>query len=70
MYSAYMLDPEHGWNAVHRLPKPDAIEYCKQYRERVAGSLVAVVPDGVDPEPYLSIVKSHEVIRSLRVFHA
>jgi hypothetical protein len=66
MFSAYVLDPEHGWFATHRLPFDSAVKYCRENRKRTAGSLVAVVPDDVDPEPYLSIVKSQEVIRSLR----
>lgn len=53
MFSAYTLDPEHGWIATHRLPLDAAIDYCKEHRSHTAGTLVAIVPDGEDPEPYL-----------------
>lgn len=55
MFSAYMLDPEHGWIGVHRLPRNAAIGYCREYRNRNAGALVALVPDGQDPEPYFQV---------------
>lgn len=57
MFSAYMLDPEHGWIGTHRLPLETCIRACKEYRVRTAGGLVAIVPDHADPEPYFDLVK-------------
>lgn len=59
MFSAYLLDPEHGWHGVHRLPLDSAVRHCKEYRARNAGVLVAVVPDGADPKPYFALVVAH-----------
>jgi hypothetical protein len=56
MFSAYLMDPEHGWVATHRLPLASAIQYCLDYRERYAGVVVAVVPDDMDPKPMLDFV--------------
>lgn len=58
MFSAYVLDPRDGWTAVHRLSLMTAIHYCREFREHTAGSLVAIVPDGVDPDPFLTLVGS------------
>jgi hypothetical protein len=55
-YSAYTLDPEHGWIGTHRLPLESAIKYSLDYRSRTAGGLVAVVPDGTNPDPILKAV--------------
>lgn len=49
-YSAYTLDPEHGWIATHRLPLESAIRYSLDHKERNAGTIVAVVPDGANPD--------------------
>lgn len=56
LFSAYLLDPEEGWCAMHRLPLETAIRYCKDFRQDWAGVSVAIVPDGADPEPYLKLV--------------
>lgn len=76
MFSAYTLDPEHGWIATHRLPFNTALAYCKDYRSRYGGSLVAVVPDQADPKPYLELVAgrgknmaSSEITTTLRRNH-
>lgn len=53
LFSAYMLDPEHGWHVVHELSLDAATLRCEEYRNDWAGSRVVVVPDGVDPNPYL-----------------
>lgn len=53
MFSAYLMDPEHGWTGIHRLPLASAIASCKDHRTNWAGSRVAIVPDGEDPTPYL-----------------
>lgn len=67
MFSAYMLDPEEGWCAVHRLPLDMAIRYCKEYRRDWAGVLVAIVPDGEDSKPYLQfVVESARLLRAVR----
>lgn len=58
LFSAYMLDPEHGWNAVHRLPLDAAIRYCKEYRSSWAGSRVALVPDGMNSDPFLEFASA------------
>lgn len=59
-YSAYTLDPEHGWVATHRLPLESALKMSREYYERTAGALVAVIPDGEDPDPILKHVeKTH-----------
>lgn len=65
-YSAYTLDPEHGWIATHRLPLESAIRYSLEYKERTAGALVAVVPDGANPDPILERVQVQQVRRSIR----
>lgn len=56
-----MLDPSHGWIATHRLPEQDAIKVCKAYREYHFECPVALVPDAVDPEPYLRLVHDPDV---------
>lgn len=56
-YSAYTLDPEHGWIATHRLPLDSALQMSLEYYERTAGGLVAVIPDGADPDPILKHVE-------------
>lgn len=58
MFSAYLLDPEFGWVSVHRLPLEGAITHCREYKKRVAGSLVAIVPDGKEPWSYLMQVEA------------
>lgn len=57
MFSAYMLDPTYGWVATHRLPLESAIYHCKQYRHQHQDCPVALVPDNVDPAPYLMLAE-------------
>jgi hypothetical protein len=57
MFSAFWLDPSFGWCACHRLPLASAIFYAKEYRRQQHDVPVAVVPDGVDPAPYLQIAE-------------
>jgi hypothetical protein len=54
-FSAYWLDPTHGWMATHRLPLDSAILYCKEYRRHEFDCPVAIVPDTADPTPYLRV---------------
>jgi hypothetical protein len=56
-YSAYMLDPSHGWIATHRLPLHSAIFHCKEHRRRTQDIPVAIVPDMHDPTPYLELAE-------------
>lgn len=55
LFSAYMFDSEYGWVAVHRLPLDAAIRYCKEYRSDWNTPLVAIVPDGEQPQPYFKL---------------
>lgn len=57
MFSAFWLDPQHGWCATHRLPLESAIFYCKEYRRHQPFTPVALVPDNVDPMPYLRLAE-------------
>jgi hypothetical protein len=56
MFSVFMLDPSFGWVATHRLSFDHALDYAKSYRNLLQNSPVALVPDAVDPEPYLALV--------------
>lgn len=54
LFSVYMFDPEHGWHPpVDSCMFPHAITIAKDFRDNWAGSRVALVPDGVDPDPFL-----------------
>lgn len=57
MFSAFMLDPVHGWIATHRLHLDSAIYYCKMYRKQQYNCPVALVPDTADPMPYLRLAE-------------
>jgi hypothetical protein len=58
LFSAYMLDPTHGWIATHRLPLDSAIYYCKEYRRHTYDIPVALVPDNADPAPFLRLAEA------------
>ena len=60
MVGGRVMDPEFGWIATHRLPLSAAVAYCRDFRTRTAGSLVAIVPDGADPVPYFVMVGARD----------
>ena len=55
-FDVYLYDPEHGWmlrSAGERLTLEQAIPYAKDFRDDWAGSRVALVPNGIAPDPFL-----------------
>lgn len=58
MFSAFYLDPTHGWIATHRLPLDSAIHYCQEYREQHYECPVALVPDGENPTPFMILAEA------------
>lgn len=56
-FSAFQMDPVHGWVATHRLPFESAVYYCQEARTRYPWAPVAMVPDRVDPRPYLDLIE-------------
>lgn len=70
MFSAYLLDPEHGWQCRSRLSLTEAVQLAKDFRDDWAGSAVAVVQDGVDPLPYLDLattLRDHRIVDAARL---
>ena len=59
LFSVYLFDPEHGWQPpVDKCMLQHAITVAMAHRTDWAGSCVALVPDGMAPEPFLEFALS------------